>query len=101
MQPLLREGELIKRFNAAAVDAELLIHVRLAACILTHRTHVIAIVRDGNSRAFRIYDNDSKFRQQGRFELRGVSGMHINATVRCVLSWQLTRLSDKNWGVMG
>ena len=100
MQPLLREGEVVKRFNAAQVDTELLAHVRLAACILTHLTHVIAIVRDGTSCAFRIYDNDSRFRQQGTFESRWVSGMQMDAIMCAVLSWQLTQLSTRNLGEM-
>lgn len=86
MQPLLREGEVVKSFNAALVDTSLLTDVRLAACILMHRTHVIAIVRDEARNAFRIYDNDSKHRQQGTFELREMRGMCMNVTLVAVMA---------------
>mmetsp|Transcript_27247 Transcript_27247/g.79800 ORF Transcript_27247/g.79800 Transcript_27247/m.79800 type:complete len:93 (+) Transcript_27247:364-642(+) len=86
MQPLLREGEVVKSFNAAEVDTSLLTDVRLAACILMHRTHVIAIVLDEARCAFRIYDNDSNYRQQGTFESRGMRGMRMNAILVAVMA---------------
>mmetsp|Transcript_49914 Transcript_49914/g.106682 ORF Transcript_49914/g.106682 Transcript_49914/m.106682 type:complete len:395 (-) Transcript_49914:240-1424(-) len=86
MQGLLREGELVKAFNPSLVAAQLFSRVRLAACILTHRTHVIAVVCDGAREAFRLYDNDASYRQRGTFESRSVQGMCMNATWYAVMA---------------
>ena len=87
MQPLRREGEVIKRFDAAQMPIRLLADVRLAACILTHRTHVIAALRDGPHPRFRVYNNDSPERLQGRpADLRELRGVHMNATFFAVMA---------------
>ena len=85
MQPLLRQGEVVKCFAATSVDSRLLSDVCLAACILTNRTHVIAAIQDTVSKTFRIYDNDSNARQRGAFESRGKRAMHMNATLFAVM----------------
>lgn len=54
--------------------------------ILTHRTHVIAVIRDGVREAFRLYDNDSEYRQRGTFEPRDLSSVRMNATWYAVMA---------------
>ena len=73
LRDLLREGEVVVRFNPQKVGASELLHdARLMAMVFLASTHVIAVHRDAASLrgrvTFRKYDNDSDARRRGTFE---------------------------------
>ena len=61
--PILREGEVVKRVAAQAVGAEELSDFRAGVVVM--EGHVVCFFYDGDG-GFRVYDNDSKERQEGR-----------------------------------
>ena len=63
MQPILRDGEVVKRVGTANVRAEEMGDFR-AGVIILHE-HVVCFHNDGNG-SFRFYDNDSRARLEGR-----------------------------------
>ena len=82
LRDLLREGEVVVRFNPQKVGASELLHdARLMAMVFLASTHVIAVHRDAASLpgrvTFRKYDNDSDARRRGTFERnqRGSCGL--------------------------
>ena len=77
LQGLLRNGEVIVRFNPQRAGPSALLHdVRVMAMAFVANTHVVAVLRDdaagdAGARArvtFRKYDNDSDARRRGTFE---------------------------------
>ena len=67
MQPILREGEVVKRTNVDNIAAEWMLDFRVA--VLSKDIHVIAIIND-NEGAFRVYDNDPQERSRGTYKLQ-------------------------------
>jgi len=63
MQPILRDGEVVKRVGTANVRAEEMGDFR-AGVIVSHE-HVVCFHNDENG-SFRFYDNDSRERLEGR-----------------------------------
>ena len=64
MQPILHQGEVVKRAQIDSVPALELLDFRIAVVI--HSRHVIALINDDDG-AFRMYDNDSAERRQGTY----------------------------------
>ena len=63
MEPMLREGEVVKRVAVSGVRAEEMSDFRAGVVLLPG--HVVCFHNDEDG-AFRVYDNDSVERQQGR-----------------------------------
>ena len=61
--PILREGEVVKRVAVQAVGAEEMSDFRAGVVVM--EGHVVCFFYDGDG-GFRVYDNDSKERQEGR-----------------------------------
>ncbi len=62
MEPILREGEVVKRVGTENVRAEEMVDFR-AGVIIAHE-HVVCFHNDGDG-GFRLYDNDSRERLAG------------------------------------
>ena len=63
MEPVLRAGEVVKRVAVTGVGAEEMSDFRAGVIIVVG--HVMCFHNDGDG-AFRVYDNDSAARQEGR-----------------------------------
>ena len=63
MEPMLREGEVVKRVAVTGVRAEEMSDFRAGVVLLPG--HVVCFHNDEDG-AFRVYDNDSVERQEGR-----------------------------------
>ena len=61
--PVLREGEVVKRAQVRSVRAEELSDFRAGVVVM--EGHVVCFFYDGDG-GFRVYDNDSEERQEGR-----------------------------------